>query len=68
MPQLDALYFVGNEKAHKRDVHQRHLVQVQHAPRAVPADLGLEFVQTQRSSGVRKEGLTRPALSITQGA
>ena len=68
MPQLDALCFAGNEEAHHCDVQQRHLVQVQHEPRVVPPDLGLEFLQTQRSSGVRKEGPTRPALSITQGA
>ena len=46
--QPDALCFAGNEEAHNADVHERHLVQVEHEPRAVPPDLRLELLQILR--------------------
>jgi hypothetical protein len=48
MQQLDALGSAGDEEAHDYDVHQRHLVQVEHEPRAVPPDCGPLFVQVLR--------------------
>ncbi len=46
--QLDTTRFAGDEEAHDRGVHQRHLVQVEHQPRAVLPDLGLELIQVLR--------------------
>ena len=37
------------EEAHRLHVHQRYLIQVQHCPRAVALDLGLQCLQTRCS-------------------
>src|SRR5689334_18329165 len=44
----DAVGLAGDEKAHDRDVHQRHLVQVEHQARPESPDLGLELAQVPR--------------------
>ena len=51
MEQLDALCFTRDKEPHDRDVHQRHLIQVEHERPAVSADLDLELVQVLRPQG-----------------
>ena len=48
MHQSDAVGLAGDEKAHDRDVHQRHLVQVEHEARPESPDLGFELAQVPR--------------------
>jgi len=40
MEQLDALCFAGDQEMDARDVHQRHLIEIKHAPGAEVPDLG----------------------------
>ena len=49
MPQLDPVGFTANEEANDGDVHQRHLVQIEHEPRLVPSDFGAQLVQVLRA-------------------
>src|SRR5260370_14683109 len=62
MLQHDALCFAGDEEVHDRDVHQGHLLQVEHEPRAVPPHLGLELLQILRLDATDES--KRPALAV----
>lgn len=46
--QLNALCLAGDEDAHYPNLQCRHGAQVEHGPRSVPPDLGLEFGQIVR--------------------
>src|SRR2546422_829036 len=48
MHERDAVALAGDEKAHDREVHQRHLVQVEHEARPESPDLGFELAQVAR--------------------
>src|SRR3989441_12620142 len=48
MHERDAVALAGDEKAHDRDVHQRHLVQVEHEARPESPHLGFELAQVPR--------------------
>ena len=42
MQEYDAFGLTAAEKAHHLDIHQRHLVEVQHCPGAVALQLGFQ--------------------------
>ena len=48
MHKCDAVGLAGDEKAHDGDVHQRHLIQVEHEPRPESPNLGFELAQVPR--------------------
>src|SRR3989441_261329 len=48
MDERDAVGLAGDEKAHDRDVHQRHFVQVEHEARPESPHLGFELAQVPR--------------------
>jgi len=67
MHERDAVGLAGDEKAHARDVHQRHLVQVEHKARPESPDLGFELAQVSRLEAANEpegRGLAVVAFSI----
>jgi len=62
MHQRDAVGLAGDEKAHDRDVHQRHLVQVEHEARPESPDQGFDLAQIPRLEAANEP--ERRALAV----
>ena len=62
MHERDAVGLAGDEKAHDRDVHQRHLVQVEHEARPESPDLGFELAQVPRLEAANEPERRRLAV------